>query len=240
MDPLRFLDSGETMLVAEFGQTIDVAVNEQVLALDAALSSQVIEGIHEQVPTFRSLAIHYDPLVIDRATLIARVREVQKSANRVRRAARRWTIPVCYDEGYGEDLSEVARQLRIARDDIIALHTQARYRVHMYGFAPGFIYLGGLPDALTISRRQQPRAPHPKNAVMIAGGMAAIGSVPMPTGWWVIGQAAEQIFNRARDPAFLVAVGDEIQFVAVDAAAFAELHARGTRGDIVATAEGVT
>ncbi|XSC42669.1 carboxyltransferase domain-containing protein [Bradyrhizobium sp. RDT10] len=29
----------------------------------------------------------------------------------------------------------------------------------MYGFAPGYIYLGGLPEALAISKRPSPRGP---------------------------------------------------------------------------------
>ena len=36
---------------------------------------------------------------------------------------------------------------------VVALHSGATYRAYMYGFLPGFCYLGGLPKELTVSRR---------------------------------------------------------------------------------------
>ena len=62
----RFLDAGETALVVEFGQGIDPAVNARVLALDAALGRMAPAGMLERVPTYRSLMVHYDPLILPR------------------------------------------------------------------------------------------------------------------------------------------------------------------------------
>jgi allophanate hydrolase subunit 1 len=70
----KFLDAGEAALVVEFGRTIEPAVHNRVLALDAALTTRKLAGVVELVPTIRSLMIHYDPLVIDRAALIEAVR----------------------------------------------------------------------------------------------------------------------------------------------------------------------
>ena len=71
MSAPRFLDAGEAALVVEFGDTVDPAINDRVLALDAALRADPPAGTREFVPTYRSLMIHYDPLQIDRDTLIA-------------------------------------------------------------------------------------------------------------------------------------------------------------------------
>jgi KipI family sensor histidine kinase inhibitor len=161
MVPLRFLDSGECLLVVEFGSSIDAAVNERVLALDAALSEAALAGVIETTPTFRSLAVHYEPLTIDRDRLVARIVELEAKAEVTRRPARTWTIPCCYDAPHGEDLAEVAERLGITPARLVALHTGRPLRVHMYGFSPGFAYLGGLPDALAASRRAHPRPPHP-------------------------------------------------------------------------------
>ena len=95
----------------------------------------------------------------------------------------------------------------------------------------------GLPDALHVSRRNSPRAPHPANAIMIGGGMSAIASVPMPTGWWVIGRTPEKMFAPGRNPEFLVAVGDDIRFEPVNSATFAALEERCRNGEILARAE---
>ena len=237
MVPLRFLDSGECLLVVEFGSTIDPVLNERVLALDALLSAAAIPGVIETTPTFRSLAVHYEPLVVDRARLEALIVELERRAEVTPRPARAWTFPCCYAPPHGEDLAEVAARLTITPERLVEVHTARPLRVHMYGFSPGFAYLGGLADELTASRRADPRGPHPADAVMIAGGMSAIAPLPMPTGWWVIGRTPERVFAPGRDPAFLVAVGDEIRFEAIDAATFTALSARAAAGEPIARVE---
>jgi inhibitor of KinA len=222
----RFLDAGEAALVVEFGDHIDPALNDRV--------RQPVAGILECVPTFRSLMIHYDPLVIGRNDLVMAVQARDADVSALRKAAHRWHLPVCYEPPFGEDLAEVAAGLALTEENVIRLHAGATYRLYMYGFAPGFAYLGGLPAALGIPRRASPRPPHPDNAIMMAGGMSLITTFSMPTGWWVIGRTPEQVFSPNRKPAFLMTIGDEIQFEQVDGATFAQLQARAVRGETVA------
>ena len=66
---IRFLDGGESCLVVELGEAINVALNRQVRALDLALEQARMEGVLEAVPTYRSLAIYYDPLIVGRDAL---------------------------------------------------------------------------------------------------------------------------------------------------------------------------
>jgi inhibitor of KinA len=230
----RFLDAGETALVVEFGDTVDPAINDRVLALDAALRADPPAGTREFVPTYRSLMIHYDPLQIDRRTLVGLVNEAMAaSAQRTVQVAN-WIIPCCYDPPFGEDIDEAAQLLKIAPGDLVARHTAATYRIYMYGFAPGQIYLGGLPETLAISRRQAPRPPHRPGAVVIGGGLCGITTFAMPTGWYVVGRTPERLYAAARADAFLVQAGDNLQFEAIDAASFLALEQRAASGEIVA------
>jgi inhibitor of KinA len=232
--PPRFLNAGETALVVEFGDTVDPAINDRVLALDAALRADPPAGTREFVPTYRSLMIHYDPLQIDRQTLVNLVHKAMAvSAQRTVQAAN-WIIPCCYDPPFGEDLDEAAQLLKIVRGDLIARHTAATYRIYMYGFAPGQIYLGGLPEALAISRRQAPRPPHQPGAVVIGGGLCGIAPFSMPTGWYVIGRTPERLYAAARTDAFLVQAGDNLRFEAIDASTFHALEQRAASGEVVA------
>lgn len=240
MTPPRFLDAGETALVVEFGDAIDPALNDRVLALDDALRAEAPGGIIETVPTFRSLLIQYDPLVIDRERLVAEVVARDLPATSSRHAGRRWRFPCCYAPPYGEDIAEVAARLNLTVSQVIALHAERPYRLYMYGFAPGFAYLGGLAGELGIPRREHPRPPHPAGAIMIAGGMSLVTTVAMPTGWWVIGRTPERMFAAGRDPVFLAAVGDEIRFEPVDADTFASLDARAKTGETIARVEGAS
>lgn len=233
-DRPRLLDAGEAALVVEFGAAVDPAINDRVLALDAALAADPPQGLAETVPTYRSLMIHYDPLVLSRDALVAEVegRLAERGAGRGR--GRRWSIPCCYDPALAEDIAEAASRLGLEVAAAAALHAEAEYRVYMYGFAPGFAYLGGLPEALALPRRPSPRPPHPPGAVMIGGGLAAIGTVPMPTGWYVLGRTPERLFAPEREPAFLIESGDTLRFAPVSAEAFAGLERRAAAGEIVA------
>ncbi len=236
-DTPRLLDAGEAALVAEFGTIVDPAISDRVLALDDALAAQSLPGILETVPTYRSLMIHYDPLVLDRETLAGHVRGLTGGTIRRAAAPARWILPCCYDAPHGEDLAAVADLIGRTPAQVAALHEGGTYRVYMYGFAPGFAYLGGLPAPLAVKRRPSPRPPHPTNAVMVGGGLAAVATVPMPTGWYVLGATPSKLYAPERAESFFVRPGDEIRFEAVDAAAYAGLAAREAAGERVARRE---
>ena len=228
------LDAGEAALVVEFGRSIEPAIHNRVLSLDAALSKRALPGVVELVPTIRSLMILYDPLVIDRAALIATVRGIETAPTDMK-PAQRWTIPCCYDPEFGEDIAYIADQLDMTPERVVALHSGAIYRAYMYGFLPGFCYLGGLPKELTVSRRVTIRPPHPPGTIMIGAGMGLITTFAMPTGWWLIGRTPERMFSLARERTFLAAVGDEIRFEPINVDTFHALDRRAAAGEIVAT-----
>jgi KipI family sensor histidine kinase inhibitor len=237
----RFLPAGETALVVEYGRSIDPLLHDHVLALDAALAvakiQGQIEGIIETVPTYRSLMIHFDPRATDSDTLIRKLAALDVKPRASALASKRWRIPVCYDPSLAEDLGEVASTLHLPIERIVSLHAEALYRVYMYGFAPGFTFLGGLPDELSISRRATPRPPAPPGSLLIAGGQALITSIAMPTGWYVIGQTPVRVFDPARAQPFLTDVGDEILFERIDLATFKALQSDAAAGALVARQE---
>ena len=64
LPPPRLLPSGDSAITVEFSRNIDDAANRRVLALDRELAAEPIAGITETVPTYRSLLVHYDPVLI--------------------------------------------------------------------------------------------------------------------------------------------------------------------------------
>lgn len=233
----RFLDAGETALVVEFGTTVEPAINDRVLELDDALVALKIPGVHETVPTYRSLMIHYDPLVIDRQALIDTVGRIEAAPSKPREPGSLWTVPCCYDPAMAEDLYEIAAMTKLSPERVIATHSDATYRVYMYGFSPGFCYLGGVPKEIQVSRRVTPRPPHPANTVLLGGGLTLVSTFSMPTGWWLIGRTPERMFAPQRERVFLVDVGDALRFAPVDRAEFDALETRVAAGEIVAKQE---
>ena len=166
----RYLPAGESALVVEFGDTIDPKIHDQVLALDAAVQQAKWEGVTETVPTYRSLMIHFDPRRLTTEALADALAGLDYASAPPRTRRQFWRIPACYDPPHGEDIVEVAAILDLSPERIIGLHLGARYRVYMYGFAPGFTFLGGLPNELTIPRRVVPRPPAPPGSLLIAAG----------------------------------------------------------------------
>jgi inhibitor of KinA len=231
---VRFLSAGETALVVEFGSAIDPAIHAQVLKLDRALTAACIDGVVEAVPTYRSLMIHNDPTRIEPQALIDALQALPASRPETVPQARRWLVPACYAPEFAPDLDWVAEALGYTPERVVALHSGATYRIYMYGFAPGFAYLGGLPEELAISRRATPRPRAEANSLLIAGGQALIATVQMPTGWHVLGRTPERFFSIARDPVVLAAVGDEVRFDPVDEPTFADLAARAEAGEVIA------
>ncbi|MGH6842023.1 MAG: 5-oxoprolinase subunit B family protein, partial [Methylocella sp.] len=195
----RYLHAGESALVVEFGDTIDPKIHDFVMALDAAIRQAKWEGVIETVPTYRSLMIHFDPRRLTTEALAEALAGLDCAATPPRTRRQLWRIPACYDGPYGEDIAEVEAILGLPRARIIGLHLGARYRVYMYGFAPGFTFLGGLPEELKIARRPVPRAPAPPGSLLIAGGQALIAGCAMPTGWYMIGRTPVKMFDFLRE-----------------------------------------
>ena len=81
---LQVAPGGDTALVVEFGDCIDRRLSERVLALARRLNERSTAGVVECVPTFRSLMVHYDPLVLPAAALTARI--AQADARTAKRA----------------------------------------------------------------------------------------------------------------------------------------------------------
>jgi KipI family sensor histidine kinase inhibitor len=233
----RYLFAGESALVVEFGATINPKIHDYVLAVDAAIHRADWEGILETVPTYRSLMIHFDPRRLTEEALIDAIAKLHYASAPDRARRRRWHIPACYDPPHCEDIAELAALLGSPQERVIGLHLGAVYRVYMFGFAPGWTFLGGLPEELAIPRRAVPRPPAPPGSLLIAGGQALIASCAMPTGWYGIGRTPVKMFDLGREPVFLADIGDEISFERIDSAAFDALSKAAEGSGLVASYE---
>src|SRR5258708_1708518 len=104
----RLLPAGDTALVVEFGDCIDRRINATVLALARRLGQLNLPGIVECVPTFRSLMVHYDPLVLPTSLLGMSISELVQGLHIREDVGRMWRLPACYDPSIAPDLDEVA------------------------------------------------------------------------------------------------------------------------------------
>jgi len=117
------------------------------------------------------------------------------------------TIDVVYD---GDDLESVAAAIGRSKEAVIALHSDAEYRVAMLGFLPGFAYLRGLAPELRLPRRA-PRPRVPAASVAIAAEYTGIYPFASPGGWHLLGRARG--FEAFGPNGAALAIGDVVRFV---------------------------
>ncbi|WP_371373035.1 5-oxoprolinase subunit PxpB [Sporomusa aerivorans] len=225
--------AGEFGLVVELGTVISPEINARVQQLTRLLAAENQPGILEVVPTYRSVTVYFDPLVITRQDLSGVIRRLYAgitplSLNNL--PSRVVKIPVCYGGVLGPDLDFVARYAGLSAGEVIAQHTSQTYQVYMLGFTPGFPYLGGLPEKLVVPRQETPRSNVPAGSVGIGGNQTGFYPVESPGEWWLIGRTPVQAFDPRRSNPFLVAAGDYVRFCAVDIDEYFKIRRKVTSG----------
>ena len=210
---LRVRDAGESALLVELGNDIDPLVNARAVAAAAKVRAANVTGVRDVVPTFRSVAVYFDPLVTDVGRLKVLLEDAATTAVSAVSGGRSIDVPVFYGGEAGPDLAEVAAYAASSPEDVIARHASIEYRVYMLGFLPGFAYMGRVPPEIAMPRKATPRRRVPGGSVGIAGPQTAIYPAASPGGWQIIGRTPLRVFDAGRTPAALLAPGDRVRFV---------------------------
>lgn len=208
----RFLLAADSGLVVEFGNRIDRALSAKVLRLRHALELKALQGVTDLIPSFRSLLVQYDPLVADPLRLIDEIAELLEDTATTEAAGRRWELPVCYEEQFAPDVSEVAGRLNMKVADVIALHAAQEYLVYFLGFLPGCALMGDLPAEMELPRRTEPRVRVPAGSVAIAMRLTIVYPLVSPGGWHLIGNCPLKFFHSGLQKPNLLAPGDTVTF----------------------------
>jgi len=222
----RFRAVADHAVLVELGDRIDASIHDRVRHLDTALQVRPFTGFAEAVPAYASVLVEFDPLVTDHAAATRALRElVGPSAPPSPPAPPPEAAPVrdvlvCYEESLAPDLERVATRCGLTREAVVAAHLSGQYRVAMYGFAPGYAYLAGVPESIRLPRKPAPVRDVPAGTVLIAGAQCLVTTLAMPTGWWAIGRSPTRILRADSDRPFLFDVGDGVRFGRIDRRAF--------------------
>lgn len=209
-----FLNAGDQALVIELGDAISPEINRRVHSLAAAIESQAIPAVVDLVPTYRSLLVRYDPLLISGDDLQETLAEIERPlAESPPEQPRVVLVPTLYGGEPGPDLDSVAEHTGLSPDEVIGLHSEVDYLVYMIGFTPGFPYLGGLSDRLATPRLDTPRTRIPAGSVGIAESQTGVYPIDSPGGWRLIGRTPLELFDPEREPPSLLAAGDYVRFL---------------------------
>lgn len=238
--PFRIEALADSALLAQFGDKaiIDPVRSATVARIAQGIIDRAIPGIRDVVPSYATILIEFDLIVADVAGIERAIAEETHAVEHDAGAPlRRVSIPVCYGGEYGPDLEELATVKSMSTEEVIALHSGASYLVAVMGFSPGWAYLLGLPEALTVPRRSSPRVRVPAGSVATAGGQTGVYSQPTPGGWWLLGRTPALMFDLGRPDPFLLHAGDEVRFVHISEPEYISLADEITRGGLGATIE---
>lgn len=204
-EPVTIRTAGDQALLVE------IDGNQAVHALAVAARDAWGDGLEEVVPGHSTLL------------LVWRSEPPGDAARRLRRMTSLTlessvrdgplvTVPVRYD---GPDLEAVAAAAGIAPEEVPAIHSGATYTAGFIGFAPGFAYLVGGDERLTIPRRERPRVRVPAGSVAVAAGYSAVYPSAGPGGWHIIGHTELRLFDPAQDRVPLIEPGALVRFEAL-------------------------
>ena len=218
---------GDHGLLLEFGDEISREINEKVRRIALAIQADDMEGIVETVPTYRSLLIIYNPVILPIEDLKKRLERIEAGLQRTPFPEPKLTrIPAVYGGVYGPDLEEVAKYHQISPEKVIQLHCSKPYLIYMIGFMPGFPYMGELLQELITPRLKTPRLLVPKGSVAIAQRQTGIYSMESPGGWQILGRTPMELFAPEKDPPALLQMGDLVQFHQISEKEFKEWHSK--------------
>ena len=204
---LRFRLSGDDALSI----TIDDPVKRHVLTEHLRESGawiECVEGMQSVVVQFDSAT-----LTIDTAQQQLRAQLDSTPEGNADVESTLIEIPVCYGDEYGTDLESLCQMLSLTVDELIEIHTSTEYRIEMLGFTPGFAYVGGLADELSVPRLAEPRQRVAAGSVGLADGLTGLYALPGPGGWPLIGRTSFVLFDAAADDPFVLVPGSKVVFV---------------------------
>jgi KipI family sensor histidine kinase inhibitor len=178
----------------------------RVIELGERLEAGCIAEVRDMVPSFETLAVHFDPA--DGGRVMDWLQSVPPPLGNVVPGNKKIVeVPVEYD-GAGE----AAALLEMSEKELIRLHGGEDYTVAVVGFAPGFPYLTGLPERLHLPRLATPRKVA-AGSVAIAGNQAGIYPSESQGGWHVLGRTDLRLFDVSRAQPALLMPGDRVRFV---------------------------
>jgi urea carboxylase len=227
---ITYRQAGDRSVLVEYGEMeMDLTLNFFVLAVDATLSAQRLEGLIETAPGFRSMLVRYDPLKLSTADLLthlSRVHEGMPAEQEIEIPSRRIMLPIAFDES--QSRAAVERYIRSIRKespnceganniDYIVRYNGFSDREEFYeavlatehwtgfiGFFPGLPFMFPIDPrhTLVVPKYNPTRTWTAEGAVGLGGPCYAIYPVESAGGYQLFGRSLPVYDLQARNAVF--------------------------------------
>ena len=210
---------GDSAIICDFGETVDLATNSQVIKLFNYVKNiaeeKELEGLLNYTPSYNKLLIYFDLEKIKSNKIIETIKSVDLSSIPEDAKTKTHVIPICYDEEFALDLKLMEKKLNLNFSEIVKAHSETNFFVYMIGFIPGHPYMGDMDKKLHLSRIPTPRLRVPKGSIGLAEKFCNIYTFEAPGGWNIIGRTPLEFFDIKKNSPSLLSPGDTVKFESV-------------------------
>ncbi|KAI0368220.1 urea carboxylase [Pilatotrama ljubarskyi] len=125
-----FRQAGDCSILVEFGEmTLDFTIRARIHAFETEVRKRAIPGVWFLAPCIRSTMVHFDPLVISQASLLAALVDAEASlpasVESLKFPGRKITFPVVLDDRWNREALE--KYMRSIRDKAVYLPSNIEY-----------------------------------------------------------------------------------------------------------------
>lgn len=217
--------AGESAMRLACAESPHPALTRGLLAIQQEAERRFNGALTDAIVGYTTLTLFFSPALLERDRVECWLREQAEGISSRGSHLHEYeeaavVLPVFYHPSVAPDLEWLADDKGLSIDDVIAAHSQTTYFAYATGFAPGFCYLGSLPDELATPRLATPRARVPAGTVAIADSQTAVYPCDSPGGWRLIGACPKALFNLSDVPTSVLSVGMTVRFEPINEADF--------------------
>ena len=217
--------------LVSFGEALTEPANRAALAFRGALEREGWDGIEETTVSLTGVYVRMDPMHPDLASIEAKVAALLGDRDwydaPLPEGRRLWTVPLVLGGEEGPQCEEAAEMAGQTLDEARRTILDTPMRVITLGYAPGQPYMGSLPEAWDIPRRQELNPRVPASALVVAIRQLIVFTAAQPTGWRHIGQTRFRPFMPEEPEPFSWRPGDEVRWQEVSPEQLANVTGRG-------------
>jgi len=230
LSDFHFRLNGDSAITLIFEDKISKSLTKNILILkNTIIHANDLPRLIDIIPAYQSLTLCYAYPIKNVKTIENQISNIianivlsdRPSALKKQKVI---NIPVCYEDTYAPDLKMLASELKMTTNQLIKKHTDGIYLVHMLGFLPGFLYLGGLDESLHYPRKKTPSINLAKGSIGIGGQQTGIYPIESPGGWNIIGRTPLTMFDVDKEKITIAEPLDSIKFYSISSAEFIKFN----------------